>query len=201
MVTSNSKREGLRKQIRNLAITSDKQGVTIGDLLVVLGPRGHALFAFIFAIPFVLPVPLPGLSTPFGFIIFFIGIGILVNKAPWLPGRLRRLGVPSKLLHRIDDKAGPKLEKLEHWLRPRWFDFKPGSVCSRSHGLLISLSALLLAMPAPPGGNVGPAAAILFYCLALLERDGLMTVIGTSALIVGISFFGGLAAILISVAN
>ncbi len=202
MVTSNTiVKEGLRKQIQNLAITSDQQAVTVGDLLLILGPRGHALFGFIWAIPFVLPVPLPGLSTPFGFIIFFVGIGILLNRPPWLPKRLKKLGVPSKLLHRIDEKAGPKLEWLERWLKPRWFNFSPGSACSRSHGALIGFSAILLAMPAPPGGNVGPAAAVILYCIALIERDGLMTVLGSIALGIGIAFFGSLAVLLNSVAS
>lgn len=197
VVSRHTLKEGLRKQIKNLAEAASKeQGVCTDDLLFALGPRGHALFGLVLALPFLLPVPLPGLSTPFGFIVFFVGMGILLNKPPWLPKRLRRMKVPGRVLIQIDEKAGPKLERLEKFLRPRWFDFESGSPVSRVHGLLISFGAVLLALPAPPGGNAPPAGAIIFFCVALLERDGLMTVLGVIALGISLTFFGSLAVLI-----
>jgi len=199
-VSKHTLREGLRKQIKNLAETAaKKQGVCTDDLLFALGARGHAFFGLLISLPFLLPIPLPGLSTPFGFLIFFVGLGILLNRSPWLPRKLRRMKVPGRILVQIDERAGPKLEKLERFLRPRWFDFHPGSAVARTHGLLISFCALLLALPAPPGGNAPPAAAIIFFCLALLERDGLMTVLGGIALGISLTYFGGLAVLITSV--
>jgi hypothetical protein len=192
-------RQTLKAQIQELVEGADDHGLCMDDIAHRLGARGHGIFAFLLALPFVFPVPLPGLSTPSGVIIFFIGLAISLNREPWMPRKFRQFRVQKKFLAQIEAKLRPKLAWLERWLKPRWFDFSPSSWTVRVHGALMCLSALILALPAPPGGNVGPAGAILFFCLALLERDGVMTVVGTVLLSVGLAYFGGLATLMAGV--
>lgn len=161
-----------------------------------MGDRGHALFIILLALPFLLPLPLPGLSTPSGILIFFLGGALVLNREPWLPQRVRHTPIPKRLLSYIERKINPKLARLEKVFKPRWFDFSHGNWVVRAHGVLISASAILLALPAPPGGNVGPAAAVLLFALAVLECDGLMTLLGVVALGLALTYFGGLAVLM-----
>ena len=36
-------------------------------------------------LPFLLPVSIPGVSTVFGLAIILIGVGVTLNRVPWLP--------------------------------------------------------------------------------------------------------------------
>ena len=57
-------------------------------MLALVGEQGMLLFCVLLTVPFLLPVSIPGVSTPFGLLILFIGIGITLNRVPWLPAIL-----------------------------------------------------------------------------------------------------------------
>lgn len=63
-------------------------------------------------------------------------------------------------------------------------------------GTGIVAGALLLAVPIPllPLTNTFPALGILLFALGRLERDGLLTVLGSASLLLSAAIFGALGA-------
>ena len=62
-----------------------ERAVTIRELLYVLKGRAYMLLVILLTLPFLLPVPLPGLSTPFGLAIILICLRLALGQRPWLP--------------------------------------------------------------------------------------------------------------------
>ena len=79
--------------LSELARSMPTEGLTLRELLEGLGERGLLVMSIMLTIPFLLPVSIPGSSTPFGLVIALNGVGIILNRTPWLPARLmqRRL--------------------------------------------------------------------------------------------------------------
>ena len=71
------------------------------------------------SLPFSTPIPLPGLSTPFGFIIALIGARLSLGQKPWLPQRLLDTRLPPKLFAKVFGAARALLKGFEYFLRPR----------------------------------------------------------------------------------
>jgi hypothetical protein len=70
--------------------------VTLREVLGLLHGRGYVLLIMLLALPFCTPIPLPGLSTPFGLIITIIGARLALGAKPWLPARLLDTRLPPK---------------------------------------------------------------------------------------------------------
>jgi hypothetical protein len=162
----------LTDDLRELLERTGDRPTSIRTLLEALEERGTAVLMILMAAPFVLPIPLPGLSMPFGVAIAVLGLRLGFDRPPWLPAFLLRRPVqPSTLaaIVRAVDRVASPVERL---LRPRWlFLFNRGTRIVI--GLAIALAALLLMPPFPmPGINALPSLAIVFFALGLMERDG-----------------------------
>jgi hypothetical protein len=68
------------------------------DVLFSLDKRAHTFLLLLLSLPFVQPIPLPGLSTPFGVAIAFLGISFLFGQKPCLPKRLLKMQLPEIFL-------------------------------------------------------------------------------------------------------
>ena len=56
----------LSEELAELRMRAGERAVTLREVLYVLGGRGYLLLVLLLALPFITPIPLPGLSTPFG---------------------------------------------------------------------------------------------------------------------------------------
>ena len=79
----------LTRQIDNLISRQTKETVTLGEVLESFSVHGHMFPILIFSMPFVLPIPIPGLSFIFGLIISLLGMAITFGFKPWLPQRFK----------------------------------------------------------------------------------------------------------------
>jgi len=179
--------------VRQLEEKTGRHGITVGELMQALEGKGHAAIIAILAMPFCLPVQIPGLSTPFGIILIFSGLRISFGQAPWLPGWLlvRKISPATTegLLEGLRKIAVPA-EKILH---PRLSFLCRNVFLHRMHGGLIAFLAILLALPLPiPFSNLLAAIPILLMALALLEDDGAFMIAGYLAAIPCMIFFGAL---------
>lgn len=168
---------------------------TLRDLLAPLGADAAALAAALLALPFLLPMSLGPITTPASVLIGLLGWQLLREReAAPLPDRLLRVRVP-RVVHRATSTA---LRRVHRWIhvvsRPRLphliADRRGRVIC----GTGILAGALLLAVPIPllPLTNTFPALGILLFALGWLERDGLLTVLGSAALVLSVLVFGAL---------
>jgi hypothetical protein len=178
----------LTEALRGLLERTGDQPTSIGALLAALGERGTAVLIILMAAPFVLPIPLPGLSMPFGLAIVVLGLRLGFGRPPWLPRFLLRrpLQPPTlaAIVRAVERVAGP----IERRLRPCWPSFF-GPAMHVLSGLAIAVAALLLIPPFPmPGINALPSLAIVLLALGTMERDGRAVAAGYVVLLVGYAY-------------
>jgi hypothetical protein len=180
----------LSHMMAHLVEMCSRETLSLGELLHELSLFGHMLVCLVFAVPFLMPVPLPGLSTAFGFVIGFVALQIILNKDPWVPLSWRKKSVSPLLLRKLFTALSKILVVTERFIKPRFniFARHPGLV--RVNGVVILILALLLALPMPPGFNAPPALAIIALTIGSLERDGLVVLLGYVLGVLNVLFFG-----------
>lgn len=151
--------------------------ISFGQILEVLAERGHAVLIVLFAVPFLIPTP-PGFSTPAGLAIGMLGLCVMANLRPWLPGFVARREVSTSAVDRIVGGTSRVLLKVEKLIKPR-LQFMLAPVLHWMIGLSLVSAAFILALPIPiPWNNGPPAICILILAFGLLERDGLLILVG-----------------------
>jgi len=72
----------LSEDLQHILDHADGEGVTIGKVVEILRGRGLDVLVILLALPFCTPIPLPGLSTPFGLVLMFLGLRIAFRNWP-----------------------------------------------------------------------------------------------------------------------
>lgn len=167
--------------------------VTLREVIGVLHGRGFLLLLLLLALPFTTPVPLPGVSTPFGLIIGLIGLRLACGEKPWLPAKLLDTRLPPKVFKKVFAITQKIILAFERMLRPRLLWVTGTAWSERLHAVPIVLCALFLLLPLPiPFSNTLPAWAILLMAAGLLERDGGFILAGYAVTLLSVAFFGAL---------
>ncbi len=165
--------------------------VTLREVMAVLEGRGYVVLVMLLALPFATPIPLPGLSTPFGLVIGLIAVRLALGQKPWLPARLLDTALSPKFFVRVFAAARKILRGFEYCLRPRMLWLTKTPALLQLHAVPIFIAALLLLLPLPvPFSNTLPAFTILLIAAGLLERDGLFILAGYVAFACSAFFFG-----------
>lgn len=167
--------------------------VTFGELLAICGPQGHGFLAIFLVLPFLQPIPLPGISSAIGLLLAIIGVFVALRRPPWVPRRLAAVTVQPEALLRTCASLEKLLARLESVIKPRgqrlfaarWFRVTNGTVWA-AHALLFSL-------PLPiPFSNALPALVILLMALGILEEDFYVIVAAYVGAAANLLFFGGI---------
>jgi len=159
------------EQIRKQA---NGQSITLAEIIQILRGRGFDVLMVLLALPFCTPIPLPGLSVPFGIVLTLFGARIALRKKPWLPQRLLNKEIPAPTLEKILSTSLKVARGMEKVLHPRLRFFKQWPSFAVVNGLVITLAGMLLALPLPPlpFANGLPALAIVLVAAGMLEEDG-----------------------------
>ena len=94
--------------------------VELREVIGLLRERAYTLLVFILALPFCLPVSVPGMSTPLGMMIAFITVAQARGRAPRLPERMLRYRLAPAFFRALLRASGRFVGFLERNLRPRW---------------------------------------------------------------------------------
>lgn len=150
--------------VENIVEHAEEEVITILCLIAIL--------------PFMQPIPIPGLSSILGFIVLLQGIGLMLLEKPLLTKRLKQISIGKAKFEKIY-KAAKKLSKITSKLsvlkhpitNTRFFHFLSG--------FSIVVAALFLSLPLPvPFSNLVPALSIFLVCIGLLEDDLLLALLG-----------------------
>jgi Uncharacterized ABC-type transport system, permease components len=121
--------------------------VTLRDLMAAVGEQGLLLLCAVAALPFLIPVSIPGVSTVFGFAIILISLAITFNRMPWLPKKILDRELDSQKLVPALEKGVSIVSRLDNYLRPRMSSVVEGEAVNRVNGLAIAFSGILLMFP------------------------------------------------------
>jgi hypothetical protein len=180
----------LSVELGELRTRAGERAITLREVIYTLQGRAYMLLVLLLSLPFVTPIPLPGLSTPFGLAIALIALRLSLGQRPWLPMKLQRRELPAGFLRKIFSVAERVLRFLEKFLRPRLTYLTDTPFLVQLHALLMLTAALALLLPLPiPFTNSFPAWTILLLAAGLLERDGLFILAGYLVFAAGVFYF------------
>lgn len=188
-----SRPQRLSEQLRQLAAREERADLTIGDLMHELQGRVYTLLLVILALPMCQPVPLPGLSTPFGVAIALLGLRFAFQQHPWMPKRLLDCKLTGSFFPAVMRGGARILGVFEKLLHPRMVRVFELGYLRFLAGVVISLCGLLLLLPLPiPGTNLLPALTVILAAAAFSERDGYCLIAAGAAFLLTAIFFGAL---------
>lgn len=167
--------------------------VRLGEVMELMRHRSYSFLLILLCLPFCTPIPLPGLSTPFGLVVALIGFRLALGQAPWVPQRMQQIQLPAKLLPRVLMAAEKLIVRLEYLLKPRCAAVFKLPLLVNGMGLMILIAGALLLLPLPiPFTNLAPALTVILLAFAMIEKDGYFVIAGTLAFAVTILFFAAL---------
>ena len=170
------------------------EGLTLQALLEWLGERSLLIFCMVLTIPFLLPVSIPGTSTPFGLLIVLNALGLAMHKSPWLPARLMNRRIAMHQLVPMLEKGAQLFARLEKFIRPRLLVLTHRASMGRLNVMLLGFSGLLLMAPLPlPFSNTLPAYGVLLLAIGNLERDGYAVLAGYVMVFLSVAYFATVA--------
>jgi len=180
----------LSGELGQLANLCHGTSITLRLLTEAMGTRAEALLVFLLALPFLLPIPLVGLSIFFGVCIAIVGTRMALGKSLWFPKKWMDRPLSATLFHKIFDKGGKIVRWFEVWIKPRGHFFHRYSWIRNMNGFMIAICGFFLALPLPPGTNFPPAVAIVLLATGSLEEDGVFLGLGYIAFLLNLVFFG-----------
>ena len=150
--------------------------LTVGQMLEQFDSRAFGAMLLVFGLLNCLPLP-PGSSTILSLPILLLAPQIAWGSdVPWLPRRLVEHPLKRDDLRGLFRRLTPIVRRMELVTRPR-LKILFGPVGERLIGVVCTLLALVLVLPIPLG-NLAPGATVAVLALALLQRDGLLALLG-----------------------
>ena len=170
----------LSEVLSDIANDPSRETIAFADVRYAMGDRAFGALLFVFAVPNALPVSVPGVSTVLGLPLLFLSVQLILGfRVPWLPKSMMARSVRRTSFARAMNVAVPWIRRAERLLRPR-LQWLASRGFDRVVGLVCAVLAIVLMLPIP-FGNMPPAVAICIFSLALLEEDGLATLVGLAA--------------------
>ena len=183
----------LSQELQRLIQAFAERSVRLRDVLEVMDGRGYTMLLILLAFPFCTPVPLPGVSTPFGLVIALIGLRLALVRRPWLPEWLLNRELPPKFFSRLLGATRRMVDWMKRFVQPRWQTVLRWWLVRHLIGMMILTCGILLMLPFPvPLSNGLPALTVLLLAAAVLEEDGYVAVIGGVMFLLTLAFFGAI---------
>lgn len=168
-------------ELRLLLERADGNAMTMEQIEAALPESTtYGTVMLFFALPFSLPVSIPGISTPFGLAIMAIGACLIVGVQPRLPKRAKRVTIPYERLKSIVAKGTWFAVKLERFVKPgRLRMLIESRFARRFVGAMIFSSGFFLGLPLPiPLTNTIPAYSLILLAIGWMEGDGGLILLG-----------------------
>lgn len=166
----------ISQRLSDLARDAKGEAVTLFWILEQLHERAFGLFLLVLALPCCIPF-LYGVPQVVALPLMFISAQMLIGRsAPWLPARLGNRTVSSESLENLAARAGPWLRRIEAISKPRLVALtrKP---LDRIIGVALVVFSASILLPIPLTNTV-PGFAIVVVAMGMLQRDGILVILG-----------------------
>ena len=153
-----------------------EDNIKIGTLLKSIDSGGFALLNLIFSIILMIPLP-PPIAIIAGLIVMFLSFQMIIGmKEVWLPKFITEKSIKRTTLTVIVEKSTIYLYKLERFTRRR-FTFVSNPITERIIGAFIFFLAGITLTPIVFANTI-PGLAIILISFGMINKDGLMVIIG-----------------------
>lgn len=163
-------------RLDQLAENAVGDAISLESILDQLHERAFGLFLLVLALPCCIPF-LYGIPQIVSLPLMFVSTQILMGRqTPWLPERLAARTVSVEGLQNLARRAGPWLRRIEAISRPRQTQLTRAPL-DRVVGLALVLFSASILVPLP-GTNTVPGFAVVLVSMGLLQRDGILVIVG-----------------------
>lgn len=177
MTTAQPESMAISDRLDHLAEQAQGQTATLSWVLDQLHERAFGLFLLVLALPCCIPF-LYGIPQVVSLPLMFVSVQILLGRrVPWLPAKLAARTVSSGELHSLAQRAGPWLRRIEAVSRPRLSALSRAPL-DRLVGVALVVFSASIMVPLP-GTNTVPGIAVVVVAMGLLQRDGILVILGT----------------------
>lgn len=153
--------------------------ITVRSMVHAFGERAFGFLTLVFALICIIPLPIPGIHMILSIPLFYLSLQQMIGRREvWFPDKILDYKIPRKAFEDMSHKAIPWIIKIEKISKPRlmflttrwWFCF---------FGATIFYITAFLSIPLPLT-NLVPAIGIAIMAIGLLNRDGVMLLIGAA---------------------
>jgi len=189
--TPEEAQERLSDALRRLLAEAGGRALQVREMIEILRGKGLQMMVILLCLPFLSPVTIPGISMPFGLAIALCGLRIAFGHKPWLPAFVMNRRISAQALERMVHVGCRIYGKIERVVRPRLSYLFVGPGMTTLVGLSIALAGILLSLPIPPPfplTNTLPGFALIFLSLGLMEKDGVLILLGYTLTLVALVY-------------
>ncbi len=155
---------------------------TFGKLVEELETESIAITLIVLSLPSALPIPATGYSTFFGVIFVTIALSQLFNKKLSF---INNKKIDKGFYKLLITKGIKFLRFLEKFTKPRMSFLFKSRLFVKLIWIIILLCGLSMILPIP-FTNTAPAFSILIIALSLIEKDGLIAILGILSSIIAL---------------
>lgn len=174
----------------------DDPKLYLGELVNAFGERGFGALMLFFGLMNIAIGIIPGTTTILGAPLLLMGLQLMIRRDQlWLPRWALRRSIDRAAYGAGLDKVLPQLKKVERLSRPR-LKVMTSDLSEMLIGIATFALAFILILPIW-GGNLVPALIISTFGFGLMQRDGVVVLIGWAG-VTGVCLFIWLAWELVS---
>lgn len=152
--------------------------ITIGSIVEHIEGEALLILSLVAILPFMQPIPIPGLSSLLGLIVLMQGIGLTFWGKPFLTKKMKEAQISHERFEVIQN-AAKKFSKFTAKISAFKHPMANTRLCQIFCGISIIISAAFLSLPLPiPLSNFIPALSIFLICIGLLEEDLVLILCG-----------------------
>lgn len=180
-----------RRLARLRAHATEAGSVSLDELMSAMGRSSIAFAILILSLPALTPIPGP-FGLVFGSCLAIVSLQIIAGfRRIWLPQFLGRRQISGSTIDLMVRYTAPMVARVETLLRKNRMRHFAGPRAQSFLGVPVLLLAIAVALPIP-FGNLLPVAALVMIALGLMERDGLVAILGVAMGVVALGATGGL---------
>ena len=151
--------------ISNIPKKNKRDEVTLKDFLELMGKSRGLITCMVLAVPFLIPISIPGIGIAAGLIIFIISTSLMFDKHYLVPNRVMNYKMSKKSLIILLNTTFRLLTRMEKYIKPCLLIMTKKSVMRKINGSLMIFSAMLFMTPLPiPLTDTLPALCVFFCC-------------------------------------
>ncbi|MCL4254289.1 MAG: exopolysaccharide biosynthesis protein [Anaerolineae bacterium] len=191
------------QSLDNMANSLTSEIVTLREIIGDIGEQGLLLICMFLMLPFLFPISIPGISTVFSIAVILTGIGVMLNRVPWLPNFVLQRPFNRETIVNALHKGAKFIGRIDKFIHPRFHVLTANVFINRIHGITLIFAGLLLVLPLGliPFSNTLPAVAVIFLSAGIIQRDGLCIVLGYISIFLSVIYFGGLTLAVLMAGN
>jgi hypothetical protein len=152
--------------------------ITLGNIVDKVEEEALVILCLVSILPFMQPIPIPGLSSILGIVVLLQGLGLMMWSKPLLTKKMKNLNITHdkfEIIYKAASKFSSFTSKISAFKHP-YTNARPAHMLC---GFAIVVSAAFLSLPLPiPFSNFIPALSIFLICIGLLEDDLVLILMG-----------------------